>query len=332
MKKYIYLFSITAVIVGMIVMSGFLTAGGIYEAETFVIQPRDMDNTVTGSGRLRYSSGKNIRSQYSGIAGEINVKNGDNVKSGDILYTIYKADESYTSMLSDESISAFLGSMAGGGDRSGIIAEAKKYCTPETVYADTDGTVTDLSINEDDIIKKDAVIMKITDTGTLEIPVDINELYIGLIETGQKAEVTFSALPDRRFRGEVTAVADEAEQTSGLTGRETTVEVTVTLDSSEPTEQLRAGYSSSCSIIASTDKDILVLPYEQVRTDDNGDHVYIMKNNRAVKRYIKTGREYKDGIEVSDGLVSGDIIIDSKEDVSDGQSVVIKQQMGNSDA
>ena len=32
MKKYIYLFSITAVIVGMIVMSGFLTAGGIYEA------------------------------------------------------------------------------------------------------------------------------------------------------------------------------------------------------------------------------------------------------------------------------------------------------------
>lgn len=332
MKRYVYLFSVTAVIVGMIIMSGFLTAGGIYEAETFVIKTRDMDNTVTGSGKLRYSSGKNIRSYYSGIAGEINVKNGDTVKSGDILYTIYKADESYTSMLSDESISALLGSMTGSNDASGIIAEAKKYCTPEAVYSDTDGTVTDLSVHEDDIIKKDAVVMKITDTNTLEIPVDINELDIGLIETGQKAEISFTAMPDRKFSGEVTAVADEAEQTSGLTGRETTVEVTVTLDSNEPTENLRAGYSASCSVITSTDKDVLVLPYEQIRTDDNGDFVFLMKDNRAIKKYIKTGREYKYGAEISDGLKSGDIIIDSKEDVTEGQNVIIKQHVVNSDA
>lgn len=332
MKRYIYLFSATAVIVGMIIMSGFLTANGIYEAETFVIQTCDMDNTVTGSGRLRYSSGKNIRSHYSGIAGEVNVKNGDTVKSGDILYTIYKADESYTSMLSDDSISALLSSFSGSNDTSGIMDEAKKYCISEAVYSDTDGTVTDLSLHENDIIKKDSVVMKITDTNTLEIPVDINELYIGLVETGQKAEVSFSAVPDRKFSGEVTAIADEAEQTSGLTGRETTVEVTVTLDGSEPTKDLRAGYSALCSIITSTDKDILVLPYEQIRTDDNGDFVFIVKNSRALKKYIKTAKEYKEGVEISDGLKSGDIIIDSKEDISDGQNVIIKQHVVNSDA
>ena len=250
------------------------------------------------------------------------------MKKDDLLFSYYRLDDAYSALISQyqntEGIEAILSTFSGQIDSSELLDEAKKYCTLENVYSEYNGTVTDISCHTDDIVEKNSTVLKISDQQVLEVPVNINEAYIKEIEIDQKAVVTFNALPDENFEGKVTKIADEADQTSGLTGKETTVEITITLDDKE-NENLRVGYTAACSIITSTDENVLVLPYEQIRTDDSGDYVFIVENNKAKKVRIETGKEYKEGIQIISGLKKDELVIAGTEDYYDGQKIKIRQ-------
>lgn len=301
MKKYIYLFLATLVIISMVVMSGHAMMGSPASAEIFVLVPQDVDNTVTSSGKLQYRSGKSVKSEGFGIMKDVYVKSGDVIKKGDRLFSYYQADmaEQYADM------GNFLGTLS---VKEQVLDEVKKYCMVKEVISDTDGKVTYIQYGADDIMQKNADVIKLSDTGILEVPVNISENYIDRVQVGQPVQIAFNAVTDKIYTGKVTKISDEAAQTTGLNGKETTVGVTVTLDDKKD-DKLRIGYSADCTIVTSTDKNILVVPYECIHSDDKGDYVYTLVKNKANKVYIKTGREYKNGAEILSGLKTGDKII-----------------------
>ncbi len=324
MKKYFYLFAATGIIIALIIMSGSMINNTV-TVETFTLTEKDMDNTVSAAGKLQYSSGKAVKLKTAALINQVYVKNGDTVTEGDALFSYYKIDDAYVTLAQQyagaEGIESLLGSVSSSGGYD-IIEEISKYCELIEMNSEYNGTVTGLSFAEEEFAQKNSTVLKISDKKLPEIPVDINESYIKLIETGQKADITFNALPDKKFTGTVTKISDEASRTGGLTGKETTVEVTLTLD--ETDDELRVGYSAACTIITSTDRSVLVIPYEAVRTDEKGDYVFVLKNGRAVKKYIKTSDEYKEGIRISSGLKKGDVILKNPDNVYDGQRVVRK--------
>ncbi len=325
MKKYVYLLMSTLLLVGVISMSGYMINGSDTGVEVTVLAKHSVDNTITANGKLQYRSGKQVRSKNAGVMEAFKVKSGDNVKQGDVLYSFYKIDDAYTALISQYtgagSIEALIGTASKYTSASDLIAELKKYCPVETVRSEYDGRVSSIKYKPDEPFEKNAVIMQISEQHTLEVPVNISENYIGSISRGQKAEVSFNALPEKTFSGTVTKLADEASVTSGLTGKETTVEVTVTLDSSD--DELRVGYSAVCTIRLSTDEDVLVLPYDLIRSDEGGDYVFVAEKNKARKRYIKTDKEYKDGIRATEGVSQGDAVINDSEGLYDGQKITI---------
>ena len=300
MKKYIYLVLATLLIISSIVMTGYALKGTPASVETFILEPQDMENTITSSGKLQYKSGKSVKSNEFGIMKEVYVKSGDEIKKGDRLFSYYRSDmaEQY----------ADIGSVLNLPVKEQALAEVKKYCTVKEFVSDTEGKISSIMYNTDDIIQKNSDVIKFSDTGVLEVPVNINENYIERIKTGQAAEIKFNAVPDKEYTGKVTKISDEAVQTTGLSGKETTVCVTVTLDEKKD-DKLRIGYSADCSIITSTDKNILVVPYDCIHSDDKGDYVLTLVKSHSKKAYITTGREYKDGAEILSGLSKGDKII-----------------------
>lgn len=203
-----------------------------------------------------------------------------------------------------------------------LINEVKNNAEIQQVYSEYSGTISDLSYSNDDVVTKNAEVMKISDPSSLEIPININETYIDQITTGQRVEINFTAIPQKTFQGTVVKIADEASQTNGLTGKETTICVTVKLNE-QKTEKIRIGYSADCSVITSTDENVLVIPYEYIRSDDNGDYVFKVKNNFAKKVYLKTGKEYKNGTEIISGLSENDMVIKNCDDVYHGQKIKI---------
>lgn len=334
MKKYVYLFLATTLLIGVIIASGYMINGSVPEAEVIVLAKHSEDNTISASGKLQYRSGKQVKVPSAGIMADIMVKNGDTVKKDDPLFSYYKIDDAYTALISQysglESMDAIIGAASKYGSSADIINELKKYCPLETVTSEYEGKAADIKYGRDELFEKNALVMKISEKQTLEIPVNINETYISGVKKGQKAVVHFNAVPEKTFTGTVTKISDEAAVTSGLTGRETTVEVIITLDGKD--DRLRAGYSAACTIKLSTDKDVLVLPYDIIRTDENGDYVFIARDGTAAKRYITADKEYKDGIRVSEGLSQGECVIVNSEGMYDGQKItIIKRRVQTND-
>ena len=84
------------------------------------------------------------------------------------------------------------------------------------VVSETEGKITSVQYSADDIMTKNADVIKLANADILEITVNINENYINEVSVGQKAEITFNAVPDRKYTGKVTKIAEEAVQTTGL--------------------------------------------------------------------------------------------------------------------
>ena len=334
MKKYIYLILGTLLVVSAITMSGYVLSGNTTEVDVLVLTEQTMDNVINANGKLQYKAASSVKAPFSGIMDNMFVKNGTVVKKGDPLFSYYKIEDAYLVMASQYSgaggIEALLSAASTLGNAEEILEEIKKYCPLETVCADQDGKIAEIRFSNNDVFEKNTVILKISEREILEVPVYINENHIQQIRIGQKADIVFNALPQKHYKGKVTWISNEASVTSGITGKETTVEVTLTLDQSD--QDLRVGYSAVCSITISTDPAAIVLPYDVIRSDEGGDYVFLAENNFAKKIYITTGNEYKDGIAVKTGLSKNDKLILADNNLSDGQKIHIRNRMVQSDA
>lgn len=313
------------IILTIVSISGILIFGSIATAatavETYEMKPIDQENTVTASGQLTYDSVSELMADNYCVVDRILVKTGEEVKKGEPLFTVSELVDIEKIPYSSSDIDQLL-SMLNVSDIGGEIAdELRKYCVERTVKAEKDGVITAIFCNEDQLVGKNTVLMKLSDSKMLVIPVNVNETSIEKVKTGQPVTIRFSAIENKRYSGEVIRIANEAKQSAGISGKETTVEVTVRLK--ETDHSLRIGYSAECSIILSKEKNILILPYEYLRSDEKGEYVYIVQGRQALKKYIHTGTEYKKGVRILSGLRSGDKIIRNMTDIKDGQRVII---------
>ncbi len=322
MKKYLILYAVTAILIG-----GIFTYGNIATAaadvSVYTVKTTDADNTITANGRLQYESEKTINSDKPCFIVSINASVGDTVKKGDILLIVDELNipdtlrEKYPD--ADMLLSAFSGSNASDE----IMQELRRYCTRKSIYADFDGMVSSIMHNENEFVSRSSELIKISGTNNYIIPVNINETMINKIKCGQKVKIHFPAIDNKSYTGKVIRIAEEAKQISGLSGKETSVEVIIKPD--KINDELRIGYNAECDIITSTDKNIILVPYEYIRSDENGSYVFIAIGRQANKRYITTGNEYRNGVAVKKGLKENEQIIINQNDVYDGQHIQVKK-------
>jgi len=97
----------------------------------------------------------------------------------------------------------------------------------------------------------------------------------------------------------------EKQSALGVIQRRVPVIITLT-----DTANLKPGYEVKVAIETSTAQDVLVIPREAVRTlKDGGKEVMVVTDNRVKRRPVQTGIGDRENIEITDGLVAGDVII-----------------------
>ena len=86
--------------------------------------------------------------------------------------------------------------------------------------------------------------------------------------------------------------------------------------------------NAKAAVQVSSIADALVVPYECVMQDEEGDeYVYAYADGRAVRRVFVSGEEWSTGFHVVSGLQAGDRILLDPEKVSrDGAPVVIREE------
>ena len=139
-----------------------------------------------------------------------------------------------------------------------------------TVTAPMAGTITRLIVEEGEIItsgrsafSRGEAIMRIADLNQMIVRTQINQVEIGKIEEGQRAEITVDSYPGRVFPGRVSEISPSATQRGPQNQSSViTFEVDIEVIGSPP--ELLPGMSADVDIIVFEQSDVLQLPIPAV--------------------------------------------------------------------
>lgn len=151
----------------------------------------------------------------------------------------------------------------------------------------------------------------------------ISQNDITKIRTGQRVSITGRGI--KECYGTVENISDTARtRMNGMT-EETVVDVRIGFDENSDLTDIKNGYTVRIRIDVSDEKDIGVVPYKAVHSDDDGrEFVYVFSNGMSVRKYIETGLETSEGIEILSGISHYDTVLISEGDgLSDGEYVKI---------
>jgi len=153
------------------------------------------------------------------------------------------------------------------------------------------------------------------------VRVSLTDKDIVKLSLGDSAEVFMDAYPGRRFRAEIMELGTIADPVTATYEAELLI--------LHPLPGFRSGFISRAEIYPSEIKRAMVLPlHALIDATDNRAFVYIFREGKAEKRWIRTGSILGEEVVVNEGLSEGDLVItDGAKYLREGAEVEVKQAL-----
>jgi len=165
------------------------------------------------------------------------------------------------------------------------------------------GIITERSAEPGEIAGLGAPIVSAIQKGELGIEAEIPESDIVEVSLGQKADITFDALPsDEIFKAEVIAIEPAATIIQDV------VYYKIELKLENIDQRFRTGMSTNIDILTARKNNVLIISERAVENENGAKIVQILLADRKTKNVeVKTGLRGDDGnIEIISGLKEGD--------------------------
>ena len=163
------------------------------------------------------------------------------------------------------------------------------------------GYVSEVVVDRSDFVNKGDVVARIVSLDRLRLEMDVLETEIRHIRLGAKAEIALAALPQKTVSGRVVSVNPTID-TERRTCR-------VLLEIENPDRAVRPGMFADVRVEAARYEDRLLVPREALLTRDDRKVVFVYEGGRAKWRYVETGAETDEMVEVREGLAARDTLI-----------------------
>jgi multidrug efflux pump subunit AcrA (membrane-fusion protein) len=124
---------------------------------------------------------------------------------------------------------------------------------------------------------------------------------INLVKLGQPVEIVFDAISDKTFNGVVTDIAMEGASSGG------TVNFNVTAEITDPDTRILPGMTATANIVVTQKDDVVMVPSSAIRTLNNQQVVYVLRNNSILSVVVEIGDTDAEG--TSSEVLSGDIAV-----------------------
>lgn len=136
------------------------------------------------------------------------------------------------------------------------------------------------------------------------VSINVDELDITSVKTGQTAKITLDAIEGEKFEGTITSVSSEAS--SGSSSAKYPVEITF-----DKTDDMRIGMTASASISIDKAEDAVLIPVDALQEKGGKTFVYTKKDsdgNLSGEVEVETGLSNGNKVEITSGLESGDTV------------------------
>lgn len=202
-----------------------------------------------------------------------------------------------------------------------------KYQTLKTQYdmsvitSPFSGVVEEIMIKEGELAGPGMMLMQVVSLNDLIIKAKLSEAYLSSIEVGETVSLTFPSYPELNMEAVISRTGNVINK------QNRTFIVDIKLNNSN--NELKPNMLVNVLFNDYSGADNFVVPSILVKKDLKGRYLYVVgksgENDIASKKYVETGKSYKDKTEVVSGLTSGDLIItDGYNHVSDGSVVNVK--------
>jgi len=171
-----------------------------------------------------------------------------------------------------------------------------------TITAPISGLMTARAVNVGDRLAQNSVIGTVSDLSRMVVNVPVDELDVAKVKIGQKADLTLDALPNRTFRGTVTAIAPQGVNRDGVST------FSVTIDIEKP-DGILPGMTANVSILIERKQNVLLIPSEAVRKVGGKDSVNVLVDGIPQRREVQVGAQNAYQVEITSGLKEGEVIV-----------------------
>jgi len=177
------------------------------------------------------------------------------------------------------------------------------------MYSPIDGVILKRNVDpfETTVANSPTPVFTVGDPNDLVIETEVPESDITKMKIGQKASLTFDALPaEQIFEAAVT----EIDPASTVIQDVVDYRIKLKLDNNDPV--IKPGMSANIDIRTAEKDNVLMIPQRAVKTDANNKKtVDILQADNTVKTVtVETGLQGDDGmIEVTKGLKAGDKVV-----------------------
>jgi len=231
-----------------------------------------------------------------------------------------KADQAYRDGLISQAelerarLDYELAQIGSGLKRDEIIASSKGLTQAEVeakiarldlektkITAPFSGIITGIKVAPGETIEASRELFTLVDVSQLKITAKVLETEVSKIKVGREADIRFSAFPGRVFKGEVAAVSPIINK------EDKTCSVFIGLNN--PAEEIKPGMHAEIEIVTEIFPNRLLVPQAAVLVRGGRPLVFVIENGLAKWRYIQTGQENEQFVEVLDGVKEGEPVI-----------------------
>ncbi|WP_245556641.1 efflux RND transporter periplasmic adaptor subunit [Microbulbifer sp. VTAC004] len=285
---------------------------------------------LSGVGTVRAVNGVEVTTEAEGVVSAIHFKSGQFVHGGDLLVEIFAEPEKAQLQVLDAELRLARRNYVRIKTltKRGVTTEADLDSAQSTldqvianiqvqrarvdqrrVVAPFSGVLGIRRIDLGENVSPGEAVVSLQQLNPIFVDFSLPEQKYSMVKAGLPIYLTTDAFPGNTYRGKITAVDPRVDNASR------NFLIQATLDN--PKKHLRPGMFAQVSVEIDASRRVLAVPRTSLVFAPYGVSVFVLEKDDASgelianKRFVKTGEERGDMVEIVQGLQEGDIIASS---------------------
>ena len=296
------------------------------------VKEQDWAPVLSAVGSISAVQGAVVSTELGGVVAQINFPNGGEAKKGDVLLKLDTSAEEgqlHTAEADLELARANLqrtqdlatrkvvskqeldASQAAFGQKKGVVDNMRSMIGKKELHAPFDGQLGIRQVNVGQSIEARQPVVQLTALDPVYVDFALPQQYLTQLGTGFETRVQTDALPDREFRGKLTAINPMVDTVT----RNMTVQATL----ENPDHALKPGMFVKVDVMLPEKSKTLVIPGSAVSYAPYGNSVFVIEKKKDPKSgkesqslrqaFVRIGEARGDFVSVTEGLKAGDVLV-----------------------
>ena len=180
------------------------------------------------------------------------------------------------------------------------------------LVSEFDGIVTNVTVTNGSMATEGQTLVTIAKTSDMKVDFTISKYNLSEVAEGQTATIEVLG---NKYTGKITrmskvaasAAGNEDASRTGVSGSSSMVAAEMHIDN--PDDNLVIGIDADLSINTGEVKGVVVVSASAINEDVDGTFVYVLKNNKVVRKSVEVGLMSDESAEIKSGVKEGELVL-----------------------